>query len=278
MQVKVSIIVACYNQSQYLDDCLNSVINQSYAEWECIIVNDGSNDETDELANKWVNRDNRFRYFEKKNGGVSSARNFGIKQSSGKYILPLDGDDYIHEDYIEVSIRTIESNPEISLVYSLVEKFGLENYQWNLGKYAYQKLLVGNLIFSTALFKREDFDKTSGYDESMKDGLEDWEFWIRLLNEDSKVFQIQKLYFFYRIKAQSKNRITPEMIEKIKLFIYLKHIDTYTKYFKSPISILEENSNLKSMYKMSLDYKFGHLLINPFRRILKKIILLKFRN
>lgn len=270
MQVKVSIIVACYNQSQYLDDCLNSVINQSFAEWECIIVNDGSNDETGEVAYKWVNRDNRFKYFEKENGGVSSARNFGIKQSSGKYILPLDGDDYIHKDYIEVSIRTIESNPEISLVYSLLKKFGLENYQWNLGKYAYQKLLVGNLIFSSALFKREDFDKTTGYDESMKDGLEDWEFWIRLLNEDSKVFQIQKVYFFYRIKAQSKNRITPEMVEKIKLFIYLKHINTYTKYFKSPISMLEENFNLKSMYQMSADYRLGNAILNPFRILLGK--------
>ena len=74
---KVSIIVPCYNQAQYLDDCLQSVLDQTYQDWECIIVNDGSPDNTAIIASVWTARDPRFKYIYKENGGLSSARNAG---------------------------------------------------------------------------------------------------------------------------------------------------------------------------------------------------------
>ena len=76
---KISVIVPCYNQAQYLDECLNSVLEQTYKDWECIIVNDGSPDNTEEVAKEWVKKDSRFKYFYKNNGGVNSARNSGLK-------------------------------------------------------------------------------------------------------------------------------------------------------------------------------------------------------
>ena len=95
----ISIIVPCYNQAQYLPETLQSVLEQDYRHWECIIINDGSPDNTEEVALEWCSKDERFKYFKKENGGLSDARNYGIKHSVGKYILPLDSDDKISKDY-----------------------------------------------------------------------------------------------------------------------------------------------------------------------------------
>ena len=86
----VTVIVPCYNQGEYLNDALLSILNQTYSKWECIIINDGSRDNTSEIANFWCKQDHRFKYLKKDNGGLSSARNAGLKISIGKYIQFLD--------------------------------------------------------------------------------------------------------------------------------------------------------------------------------------------
>lgn len=98
----VSVIVPCYNQSDYLDKCLNSVLNQSYKDWECLIINDGSIDNTSKIAKKWINHDIRFKYFEKINGGLSSARNLGLDYAKGEFVFFLDSDDLISVDCLKV--------------------------------------------------------------------------------------------------------------------------------------------------------------------------------
>ena len=90
MNPLISVIVPCYNQAQYLDECLQSVLNQTYQNWECIIVNDGSPDNTHEIAESYCRKDARFKYFYKENGGLSSARNAGISISNGEFIQFLD--------------------------------------------------------------------------------------------------------------------------------------------------------------------------------------------
>jgi glycosyltransferase involved in cell wall biosynthesis len=100
----ISVIVPCYNQAQYLDECLNSVFKQTYSHWECIIVNDGSSDNTDEIAQKWSEKDSRYKYFKKDNGGLSSARNFGLKRANGDYIQFLDSDDIITAGKFEIQL------------------------------------------------------------------------------------------------------------------------------------------------------------------------------
>ncbi|HAO28647.1 MAG TPA: glycosyltransferase family 2 protein, partial [Chryseobacterium indologenes] len=83
MMPTISIIVPCYNQAIYLDECLQSVLDQTYGNWECIIVDDGSPDNTKEVTEKWIEKDNRFIYLHKENGGLSSARNAGIEAAKG---------------------------------------------------------------------------------------------------------------------------------------------------------------------------------------------------
>lgn len=98
---KVSIIVPCYNLAQYLDEALQSIYNQTYIDWECIIVDDESQDHTKEVAQNWVAKDSRFVYLYKENEGVSSARNFGIEKANSEYILTLDADDKYEASFLE---------------------------------------------------------------------------------------------------------------------------------------------------------------------------------
>jgi glycosyltransferase involved in cell wall biosynthesis len=113
----VSIIVPCHYQAQYLDEALQSILNQTYTNWECIIVDDGSPDNTEDIAKKWMEKDNRFKYVFQKNKGVSSARNLGIDRAFGKYIQFLDGDDILEKEKISYQIRILQKNIDIDVIY-----------------------------------------------------------------------------------------------------------------------------------------------------------------
>ncbi len=97
----VSIIVPCNNQAQYLEESLQSILDQTYIHWECIIVNDGIPDHTETVARKWEAKDSRFIYLHKENGGVSSARSLGIEKAKSEFILTLDADDKHEASFLE---------------------------------------------------------------------------------------------------------------------------------------------------------------------------------
>lgn len=267
----VSVIVPCYNQAQYLSETLDSLLAQTYGNWECIIVNDGSIDNTEEIANKWIKKDKRFKYIAKQNGGLSSARNSGIKSANGEYILPLDSDDLIHPDYVQKAVEILISEPQIKLVYANAKKFGCINQLWNLKPYLYKTLLEGNMIYCSAIYRKADYFLTEGYDENMLSGLEDWDFWIQLLNEKDSVYKINKVMFYYRVKQTSMiTSIAYQQQKELRLYIYKKHQVKYTEYFKDPIDLIRENSLLKTLYKESADYRLGNFLINPMRVLIEK--------
>ena len=203
----VSIIVPCYQQGIYVSETLESILSQTYENWECIVVDDGSTDNSVEIVSEYVNRDNRIKLICQQNRGVSVARNNAISHSKGKYILPLDADDIIAPSYLEKAVKVMEDNPEYTLVYCKADKFGLEKGLWRLPEYSYDTLLWKNMIFCSALFRRKDFEVTHGYNENMIDGLEDWDFWLSLLSRDSIVYQINEVLFHYRIKSSSRLRI-----------------------------------------------------------------------
>ena len=105
MKKHISIIIPCYNQAHFLDQALQSVLNQTYLNWECLLINDGSTDETEIISNKWIKKDSRFKYFYKENGGLSSARNFGLDNAEGDCIVFLDSDDCIEKNKLEASLN-----------------------------------------------------------------------------------------------------------------------------------------------------------------------------
>ena len=130
--VIVSVIVPCYNQGQYIDECLQSVVNQTFKMWECIIVNDGSTDDSEERIANWVKNDTRFICINQSNKGLCKSRNEAIRIAKGSYILPLDADDYISTNDIEECYNEFVNNDAVVVVYGNAVKFGEVNETWRL--------------------------------------------------------------------------------------------------------------------------------------------------
>jgi glycosyltransferase involved in cell wall biosynthesis len=274
MNPKISIIVPCYNQAQYLDECLQSVLDQTYQDWECIIVNDGSPDNTEEKAKKWVEKDSRLHYLLKENGGLSSARNAGIEIAKGEWILPLDSDDKISPDYLELAEKEFRKGYKI--IYCNAEKFGSENGFWTLPAYSRKTLAVENVIFCTAFYRKKDWGSANGYDTDLIYGWEDWEFWISILKNGGEVYKLDKVCFFYRIKDTSmiKEMSSTDGERKImtsKNLIYKKHIEFFMKelgsfqsLYKQNQKLLTENNQLKVLLN-SKRYIFVNKILNFFK-------------
>jgi len=112
----ISVIVTCYNQGRFLDDSLESVLNQSHDNWECLIINDGSTDETERVALHYQKKDNRFSYFSQPNQGVASARNLGLEKCTGDFIQFLDADDQLHLEKFTTQLNLLNSNSIIDVI------------------------------------------------------------------------------------------------------------------------------------------------------------------
>lgn len=107
---KISIIIPIYNVEEYIDRLIKSLINQTYSNIEVILVDDGSPDKCGSIIDEYAKKDNRIIAIHQDNGGVSSARNSGLRNANGEYIMFVDGDDYVDEDYVEYFVNLIESN------------------------------------------------------------------------------------------------------------------------------------------------------------------------
>lgn len=280
---RISIIVPCYNQSQYLAETLDSVLAQSYTDWECIVINDGSTDETEAVAMRYAQKDNRFKYTYQDNQGVSVARNNAIGQSVGEFILPLDGDDKIGPTYIEKALGIFEENPITKLVYCNAELFGAETGKWELPDYAYEDLIWSNSIFCSAVFRRTDFDKCGGFNPNMKEGYEDWDFWISFLNKEDVVHRLDETLFFYRIRSASRNQTAEDYKEKLFDQIYHNHVDVYNQYADRVFAYKQESLRWKEMYEIehrkfdvcyhSMAYRMGKIILRPFSWVKRTIFL-----
>lgn len=227
---KISVIVPCYNQAQYLDECLQSVLDQTYTDWECIIVNDGSPDNTEDVAKKWTEKDARFKYLKKENGGLSSARNAGIENAKGEWILPLDADDKIGERYLELAEKEFEK--EYTIIYCEAEFFGDKTGKWELPEFSIPVLAEKNCIFCSAFYNKSNWERVGGYDIKMQYGLEDWEFWINILNNDKfNVFKLNYVGFYYRMKENSMiTNLVNDRKKQMICYIEQKHFQFFTKH------------------------------------------------
>lgn len=247
----ISIIVPCYKQAQYLSECLQSVIEQTYQNWECIIVDDGSPDDTENIAKEWCLKDKRIKYLYKDNDGVSAARNAGIAISQGQWILPLDADDKIAPQYLELAVQVIEKDDKVGIIYCEAEFFGDKTGKWELEAYDFEKLLIKNQIFCTAFYKKADWGRIRGYDINMTHGYEDWEFWVNLINTtNTKVERINYIGFYYRIKSDSRNTNLNSFLKSrfdMEMYVIQKHSNLYLKRFGSICNILDENLKYKEL-------------------------------
>lgn len=264
----ISVIVPCYNQAIYLPEALQSVLEQEFQDWECIIVNDGSSDNTEEIAKEWEEKDKRFRYIYKPNSGVADARNQGIKEALGEYILPLDGDDKIGSRYIADALSIFHKNPTVKLVYSDVILFGSKNQELKTAEYNYEDMLTENHISVSGIFRKDDFIYVGGYNRNMIEGLEDWDFWLSFLRSDDAVIKLAGFHIYYRIKDVSRSTmIDHTKNERLLLQIFRNHVPLFLEYFNPIRDHIEADYYKREVksYQNSIEYKIGRALLSPFR-------------
>jgi glycosyltransferase involved in cell wall biosynthesis len=201
---KVSVIIPCYNQGIYLDEAVDSVLNQTCQDFEVIIVNDGSTDaSTNELLANYHRP--KTRVLSTVNQGLPTARNTGIGESLGEYILPLDADDRIGPCYLEKAVAVLERDTDMGIVYCFGELFGARSGKICAPEFSIGKMLLSNLIFASAFFRKEDWQRVGGYNLNMRHGCEDWDFWLSLIELGRRVHRIPEVLFYYRIREQSMN-------------------------------------------------------------------------
>lgn len=256
----ISVIIPCYNQGRFLSDTLDSVLAQTYENWEAIIVNDGSTDNTSEVADQYCAKDQRFKYIYQPNAGLSAARNTGVSNSNGIYILPLDSDDKIAPRYMELAIEAFMANDKLKVVYCRAALFGIKKGEWKLPKFSIERMLGRNCIFCSAFYKREDFDKIGGYNTNMKYGFEDWDFWLSMLEDDKQVYQIDEILFFYRIRKRSMARmLNQEKMAYLRHQIWENHKVLFSNNFFNPLESFEYRSVVESK-----EYTLGKIIFTPF--------------
>lgn len=287
----VSIIIPCYNQGAFLNETLLCIYNQTYSNWECLIINDGSTDNSESIARTWVNKDDRFKYFYKENGGVSAARNLGLEKVNGNYIQFLDSDDLLDRRKLELSLFYLnESEKEIrKLVISNFRMFANDSKKT---KEPYCKLNEQVFNFENLLYNWNEsfsipihcgFFETSLF-ESIRfpenlTAQEDWIVWVKLFKLNIETFFLDKPLAFYRQNQNSRTMTKSFLDDQIKAYYHLKvlldekefhqfSIVLISRYFKTQ----EEYKKRLAIVKKSRSYQTGLMV----KKVLKTLGLLKF--
>jgi len=239
---KVTIVITCYNLGPYLDEAINSVLSQSYSDYEIVVVDDGSTEaETCTLLDDF--RRPNTRLIRTANRGVAAARNHGIEVAVGEYILPLDADDRIGPTYLEYAVAVLDQQAEVGIVYCAAELFGEREGAWNLPEFSLPHMLLDNQVFSAGLFRRDDWQAVSGYDDTMRAGWEDWDFWLRILALRRQVACLPGTLFFYRIRSGSRERSLGYGKKfRLTLHFLIAHRRLYAGNFRSIMWILLSRS------------------------------------
>lgn len=233
----VSIITPCYNHGKYLDDAVASIDRKSLSyELEHIIVNDGSTDPF--TLEKLIQLENtEVIILHQDNLGLAAARNNAIKMARGKYILPLDSDNKLHEHYLINAVNMMEQDNTIDVVYGDSLFFGEENRLRKNRPFDIVRQLNSGYIDACAIYRKTVWEQVGGYDGNMPVmGSEDWEFWVGAFFKGAKLVYLDKLCFYYRVTPESMNRnITQFGFDRNRDYILRKYAHElysfYQKYY-----------------------------------------------
>ncbi len=208
---KVSIVIPVYNGENFVQEAIDSALNQTYKNIEVVVVNDGSKDHTDEILKSYGNK---IKYFSKENGGVASALNFAIKKASGEYISWLSHDDLYSEDKIEKQVEKLNSlTDKKSIIFSNFSIFNNDNKEErfiNLEENGYQngnKKSILTLLFAsglhgcTLLIPKTAFEKCGYFDEKLKT-TQDYDLWFKFIKKGYKFYLVKD----YLVKGRLHDR------------------------------------------------------------------------
>lgn len=230
----VSVVVPIYNMQNFLAETIDSVLKSSYPNFEVMLIDDGSKDNSASIARDYAQKDARVRFYSQVNGGASKARNFGISQSGGKYILPVDADNLISADYIEKCVIVLETRADVKVVTCEAEFFGDKTGQWKLPPFSLKLLARKNLMDNCAMYRKSDWEHVGGYCDEIL-GREDWDFWISMLKSGGEVVRLPITGLYYRVRSDSKRKRTRHLKSELISQLNSRHKAFFYKQLGGPL-------------------------------------------
>ena len=230
----ISVITACYNHGRFINEMLASVFSQTFEDYEVIIVNDGSTDDTAEILNK-INH-NKVRIIHTENLGPAAARNTAIKNARAKFIMNIDADDIAAPFLLEKAYKILCSEKNAGIVYCDAKQIGAGNNQIETGEYSRKAMLMNNRVISLAFFRKADWEKIGGYSNELIYGMEDWDLWLSIIELGRDVLKIEDAKFYYRTyehpaESRSGRRKADRMKADISIcIIFNRHKKLYSEY------------------------------------------------
>jgi len=265
----ISVIIPAYNCENYLSECLDSVLNQTYKNLECIIINDGSTDNTESIVFQYLKKDFRLKYYSQNNRGVSSARNVGIDKASGEIVTFLDADDWLNEELYDTQIRYIKKNnlfnqnfvvySDMKIIWKAKNGETIKEKTYiveELDKDELLKKMLGlefgefpPLYFNCAIIKKNIFNNIR-FNEELR-AYEDLDCWYRILNSDVNFLYVPIVGMYYR--KHNKN------VTKNKYLLnknYLMCIEIIYKINKEDLKYLKKMKELLMFFAINKEKEF----------------------
>jgi len=215
--LKVSVIVPLYNKAEFVGQTIESVLAQTYKNFEVIVVNDGSTDDSEKIAAKYPTK-----LLNISNRGIAGARNAGVLNSIGEAILPLDADDWIDPTYLEKTVPMIRCN--VGFVSTDMQRFGMQDQCLPAKIKTAKEALEYNEIPVCSLIRREAFLETGGYTPRVP-GYEDWNMWVEILKRGWKMAVVNEPLFHYRVLLNAANAEADKRREEFTKIIQDFHKD-----------------------------------------------------
>ena len=195
----------CFNHGAFIAEAVDSVLAQTLQDFEIVIVDDGS---TDPATRETLARltGPSMTVLTTANRGLPAARNHAARHASGEFYCALDADDKLAPTWFEKAVGVLERRPDVMFVSHWLETFGDERWTWTPERCDLPSLLARNAVNGAALVRRSAFEAVGGYNEDMRDGCEDWDFWLRLVEAGFHGTIIPEVLFYYRRRPDSMSR------------------------------------------------------------------------
>ena len=293
----VSVIIPSYNYSRYIAEALESIIAQTYSNWECIVIDDGSTDNTKEVVSEYIKRDARINYVHQENRGLSAARNTGITYVTGKYIQLLDADDLIENKKLERQTEYLEEHPEVDILYGDVFFFtAINNNRPEIikevvgarsghisgkGKHVLHALLQTNImVCNSPLFRQSVLKDVTPFDENLK-SKEDLDFWMRCAaaNKHFQFMPISGTLAFVRSHRDSMHRsnylVTLGAIETVynKAMNLIPEMN-HRNFLITEMAIYEGLQGLACLHEKNIIIGWSFILRSSLKRLNFKLLVL----
>ena len=243
MRPLVSVIMPAYNASEWLEDALNSIVASDYRPIEVIVMDDGSKDDTLTKAQSFAakyqspitnHQSPIISVYSQPNSGASAARNNAIKHSHGTYILPVDADNIIDPRYISEAVEVLEKRPEVKVVSCRADFFGDKTGEWKFPPFSKQLLARKNMIDTCAMYRRADYDRTTGYMEHCI-AREDWDFWLSIFEHGGEFVRLPEIRLHYRVRTGSKRITDRQLKRQVVDAVNARHPEYMRRYLGGPL-------------------------------------------